>query len=193
MDLFKCVSSPLNVSFSQWTLCGQCHLYIEPITARLSLINNKCLSHTLSRSLIVWDACKNLKRMVSGVLFNTHLLLTVPVFYTFMAITCIHEFQTQFPTSQIDIYTTAYYIASFIGWVYISLFFFLKKKHVFSWGAGESFTMHNWGQWTIWRIQFSLFTTMQIPGLELRPSGLAARALNQWAISLTLHPSIDTS
>lgn len=128
MDLFKCVSSPLNVSFSQWTLCGQCHLYIEPITARLSLINNKCLSHTLSRSLIVWDACKNLKRMVSGVLFNTHLLLTVPVFYTFMAITCIHEFQTQFPTSQIDIYTTAYYIASLIGWVYISLFFFLKKN-----------------------------------------------------------------
>ena len=27
-------------------------------------------------------------------------LLTVPVFYMFMAITCIHEFQTQFPTSQ---------------------------------------------------------------------------------------------
>lgn len=55
------------------------------------------------------------------------LLLMVPVFYTFMAITCIHEFQTQFPTSQIDIYTTAYYIASLIGWVYISLSFFLKK------------------------------------------------------------------
>lgn len=124
---------------------------------------------------------------------HSDLLLTVPVFYTFMAITCIHKFQTQFPTSQIDIYTTAYYIASLIGWVYISLSFFLEKKHVFIWGAGESFTIYNWGQWTTWRIQFSPFTTMQIPGLELRPSGLAARVLNQWAISLTLHPSIDAS
>lgn len=59
---------------------------------------------------------------------HSDLLLTVPVFYTFMAITCIHKFQTQFPTSQIDIYTTAYYIASLIGWVYISLSFFLEKK-----------------------------------------------------------------
>lgn len=83
---------------------------------------------------------------------------------------------------------------SFTYWLSIHItLFFLKKNMYLVGGAGESFTMHNWGQWTTWRIQFSLFTTMQIPGLELRPSGLAARALNQWAISLTLHPSIDTS
>lgn len=148
MDLFKCVSSPLECKLLSLNFLWPVSVYIEPITARLSWVHNKCSSNTLSRSLIVWEACENVKEMVSGVLSNTQIFFSWC--QSFICLWLSHVFTNSRFNSQllkIDIYTTCL-LYSFTYWlsIHITLSFFLKKKnHVFSlWESGKCFTMHKW-------------------------------------------------
>lgn len=96
----------------------------EPITTRRTWIPNKCSSNTLSRSLTMWGACKSLKKMVSGVLSNTQIFSRCQSLYVYG-----YHMYSRIPDSisnfsKLTFTQPACYIASLIGWVYISLSFF---------------------------------------------------------------------
>lgn len=120
--------------------------------------------------------------------------LTMDVFYMLRTIACIHELQIQFPqTSQADICTTCFSIALFISRVSISIFFLKTTTCIlFIWCWGWMFHnahLEDHGQLTE---VSSLLPPCKSWGLNSDCKDWQ-QALNQWSISMVLHPSTDAS